>query len=105
MRGAEFGYTYAGSPIIADEPDNPGEWDTNVYRPNVRPGSRLPHMWLKDGRALHDLLGEHYTLLDLRGDCDAMKLEAAFRSIGAPLEVVRLDEPHVREVFGRTILL
>ncbi len=54
---------------------------------------------------MHDVLGDHYTLLDLRADCDASRLLAAFRSIGAPFEVVRLDEPQVRDVFGRSILL
>lgn len=105
MRGAEFGYTYAGSPIIADEPDNPCAWDRNVYTPHARPGPRLPHMWLKDGRAMQDVLSDDYTLLDLRGDCDTRALEAAFRRIGAPLDVKRLDEPHVRETYGRSVLL
>lgn len=33
---------------------------------NVRPGVRVPHMWLKDGRALQDALSSDYTLLDLK---------------------------------------
>ncbi len=105
MRGAEFGYTYAGSPIIAEEPDNPPVWDRNVYTPHARPGPRIPHMWLKDGRALQDILGDGYTLLDLRGDCDTAALQDAFRKIGAPLDVLRLDEPHVRATYGRSVLL
>ncbi len=105
MRGAEFGYSYADSPLVAPEPGNLPEWDINIYKPSARPGVRLPHMWLKDGRALQDVLGDDYTLLDLRGDCDSAVLQAAFRAIGAPLEVLRLDEPHLRNVFGRSVLL
>ncbi|MGE3143387.1 MAG: FAD-dependent monooxygenase, partial [Hyphomonadaceae bacterium] len=105
MRGAEFGYSYAGSPIIAEEPGNEPVWDTNIYTPHARPGVRVPHMWLKDRRALQDVLGFGYTLLDLKGDCDAAALESEFAAIAAPLEVLRLDEPHVREVFGRSVLL
>jgi FAD binding domain len=105
MRGAEFGYSYAGSAVIADEPGNLAQWDTNVYEPHARPGARLPHQWLRDGRAIQDLIGEGFTLLDLQGDCVSESLERAFRAIGAPLAVLRLDEPEMRAVYGRTVLL
>ena len=105
MRGVEFGYSYAGSPLIADEPGNVAEWDTCVYTPHARPGIRIPHMWLSDGRALQDILGDGYTLLDLAGVCDTAGLEAAFRDLGAPLEVLRLDEPELRRVYGSPVLL
>ena len=105
MRGAEFGYSYAGSPLIADEPGNVAQWDTNVYLPHARPGARIPHMWLADGRAIQDVLGPDYTLLDLRGDCDTTELEHAFRALSAPLTVLRLDESKLRDVYGRSVLL
>src|ERR1700733_11427520 len=70
MRGVEFGYSYAGSPLIADEPGNVPEWDTCHYTPHTRPGVRIPHMWLADGCAMQDVLGEWYTLLDLEGHCE-----------------------------------
>ena len=105
MRGVEFGYSYAGSPLIAYEPGNIPEWDTCVYTPHTRPGVRIPHMWLRDGRAIQDVLGDDYTLLDLRGDCQTEALERAFRALGAPLSVLRLDEPHVREVYECSTLL
>jgi hypothetical protein len=62
-------------------------------------------MWLKDGRALQDVLGNDYTLLDLRGDCDVGPLVAAFRAVGAPLEVLQLDEERVRSVYGAALFL
>ncbi len=105
MRGAEFGYSYAGSPLVADEPGNVAQWDVNVYTPSARPGVRVPHMWLKDGRPLQDALGSGYTLLVLDGDCDSAPLEHAFADIGAPLQVLRLDEPRIAAVFGRPVLL
>jgi len=104
MIGVEFGYSYAGSPLIAGAP-HPASWDTVVYEPSTEPGVRLPHIWLKDGRAIQDLPGSGYTLLDLRGDADSEPLEAEFSRIGAPLEVVRLDDPHVRDVYGCSLLL
>ncbi|HYX01649.1 MAG TPA: 2-polyprenyl-6-methoxyphenol hydroxylase, partial [Reyranella sp.] len=105
MVGVEAGYSYAGSPLIADEPGNVAEWEVSRYVPKAVPGARLPHMWLADGSALQDRLGDDFTLLDLKGDCDTTELEAAFTAIGAPLEVLRLDEKRVREVYGKSVLL
>jgi hypothetical protein len=105
MVGVEAAYSYAGSPLIADEPGNVAEWETSSYTPHTRPGVRIPHMWLNDGRAMQDILGDDYTLLDLRGDCDAGPLIAAFRGLKAPLAVLRLDEPRVRGVYGASVFL
>jgi hypothetical protein len=60
-------------------------------------------MWLNDGSALQDRLSQNFTLLDLKGDCDTTALEAAFRKIGAPFEVLRMDEKRVREVYGKSV--
>ena len=105
MVGVEAGYSYAGSRLITDEPGNVAEWETSRYIPRAVPGARIPHMWLKDGRALQDVLGDDYTLLDLRGDCDTAPLEAAFCVLGAPLEILRLDEARVRGVYGASVFL
>jgi 2-polyprenyl-6-methoxyphenol hydroxylase-like FAD-dependent oxidoreductase len=105
MVGVEAGYSYAGSPLIADEPGNIAEWEISRYVPKAVPGARIPHMWLSDGSALQDRLGDDYTLLDLKGDCDATALEHAFGKIGAKLKVLRLDEKRVREVYGRSVFL
>jgi hypothetical protein len=105
MRGVELGYSYAGSPLIAEEAGNIAEWDTYVYTPHTRPGIRLPHVWLNDGRALQDLLGDWFTLLDLAGQCKTEALEAGFSKLGVPLNVIRLDEPHVRKIYNCTVLL
>ena len=55
MVGVESAYSYAGSPLIADEPGNVAEWETSAYTPHARPGVRIPHMWLKEGRAMQDV--------------------------------------------------
>jgi hypothetical protein len=62
-------------------------------------------MWLKNGRALQDVLGEDYTLLDLRGCCDTGALAEEFQALGAPIEVLRLDEERVCEVYGAPVFL
>jgi 2-polyprenyl-6-methoxyphenol hydroxylase-like FAD-dependent oxidoreductase len=105
MIGVELGYSYAGSDLTAFEPDNITDWDTTKYSPHTRPGVRVPHIWLKDGRAMQDVLGDNYTLLDLTGACDTAPLELAFDGIGVPLEIVHLDEAHIRDVYGCSLLL
>ena len=105
MVGVESNYSYAGSPLIAHEPGNVAEWDTSQYEPHSRPGVRLPHMWLDDGRAMQDVLGDDYTLLDLCGDCATAPLQAAFKHLGVPLSVLRLNEPRVRAVYGASVFL
>jgi 2-polyprenyl-6-methoxyphenol hydroxylase-like FAD-dependent oxidoreductase len=105
MVGVEAAYSYAGSALITDEPGNLAEWETSRYEPHARPGVRIPHMWLNDGRAMQDVLGNDYTLLDLRGDCDVIPLLEAFRALGAPIDVVHLDEERVRSVYGATVFL
>jgi len=105
MIGVELGYSYAGSDLIALEPDNITDWDTTKYSPHTRPGVRVPHVWLKDGRAMQDVLGDNYTLLDLTGACDTAVLEMAFDRVGVPLEVIRLDDAHIRGVYGCSLLL
>ncbi|MBL6615577.1 MAG: FAD-dependent monooxygenase [Reyranella sp.] len=105
MVGVEAGYSYAGSPLIVREPGDPAEWETSRYEPKALPGARIPHMWLDDGQALQDILGDDYTLLDLRGDADTAALEAAFRALDAPLSVVRRDEKRVRDIYGASVFL
>ncbi|MFO1162181.1 MAG: FAD-dependent monooxygenase [Reyranellaceae bacterium] len=105
MVGVEAGYSYAGSPLIADEPGNTAEWEVSRYDPKAVPGARIPHMWLADGHALQDILGDGYTVLDLRGDADTAALEVALRARGAPFEVLRRDEKRVRDVYGASLFL
>lgn len=105
MIGVELGYSYAGSNLIAYEPDNIDDWDSLVYTPHARPGVRLPHVWLSDGRPVQDLLDDDYVLLDLQGDADTDALAAAFAERGAPLQVLHLDEPEARAVYEAPLLL
>jgi 2-polyprenyl-6-methoxyphenol hydroxylase-like FAD-dependent oxidoreductase len=105
MVGVETCYSYAGSPLVAYEPGNRPFWEFSRIEPHGRPGIRIPHMWLKDGTALQDALGYDYTLLDLAGDCDTTAVEDAFRERGAPLQVTKMDEPQLRDVYKGTLFL
>jgi hypothetical protein len=106
MIGAELGYRYAGSPIIWPEQGEAPETDIMTYVPTTWPGARLPHVWLDDGGALHDRIGDGYTLLRLavtQTDTDA--LGRAFASFGAPFTVLDIPDHRPRDIYGYDLLL
>jgi 2-polyprenyl-6-methoxyphenol hydroxylase-like FAD-dependent oxidoreductase len=106
MIGAELGYRYVSSPVIWPEAGEGPEHDFMTYVPSTWPGARLPHVWLDDGTALHDLIGEGYTLLRLAGSqADAMPLERAFGLCAAPFSVLDIRDQRARDVYGRDLLL
>jgi hypothetical protein len=105
MIGAELGYHYAGSPLIAAEPGEP-PYDYIEYTPSTFPGVRLPHAWLDDGRAVQDCIGDGYTLLRLggaRASSDA--LGSAFRKLGAPFTTLDLAGNAARDIYGYDLIL
>ena len=102
LRGVELGYRYGDSPLVMGE--RTGEPDLAVYEPTTEPGDRLPHVWLDDGSALHDRLGDGFTVLRL-GDVDTDPLVRALRARGAPVAVMRVDDPSVRKVYDADALL
>src|SRR5262245_40291328 len=67
MIGAELGYRYVGSPLVWPEPGEGPADDFIRYTPTTWPGARLPHVWLDDGSAMQDRIGDGYTLLRLGG--------------------------------------
>jgi hypothetical protein len=106
MIGAELGYRYRDSPIIWQEPGEGPEDNFMKYVPTTWPGGRLPHIWLGNGTALHDCIGDGYTLLRLAGTpAETAPLERAFASYGAPLEVLNIDEDRPRDLYGYDLLL
>ena len=110
MIGAELGYRYVGSPLIATEPDAVAAPEHNfmTYEPTTWPGARLPHVWLHDGGAMQDRIGygHGYTLLRLGGTgADTSPLQQAFGGIGAPLQVLDVRDERARDVYGFDLLL
>jgi len=104
--GIEAGYRYVDSPIVWPEPGDGPDPDNPHYVPTTWPGARLPHVWLKDGTALHDHLRHGYTLLRLSGTrADTSNLERAIRTTSAPLDVLDIEEGIVRDIYGSDLLL
>jgi 2-polyprenyl-6-methoxyphenol hydroxylase-like FAD-dependent oxidoreductase len=106
MIGAELGYVYGGSPVIWPEQGEAPEPDFMKYVPTTWPGARLPHVWLNDGRALHDQIGDGYTLLRLAGtQADTSGLAPAFAAYGAPFTTLDIGDERPRELYGCDLLL
>ncbi len=105
MIGAELGYRYDHSPIVWPEAGEPPEDNVMRYIPTSWPGARLPHVWLADGRALHDRIGDGYTLLCLGSGQSADGLSRAFAGYGAPFTALALNDAHAREIYGYDLLL
>lgn len=105
--GIEAGYRYIDTPIIWPEQGTGPDPDAQYYTPTTWPGARLPHVWLKDGSAIHDRLGFGYTLLRFdHGKADLSGLKQAFQKLGAPLEELSLEDPNAVKVYeGYTLFL
>ena len=105
MIGAELGYRYIGSPIIAEEPGGP-EHDFREYRPTSWPGARLPHVWLESHVAIQDRIGRVYTLMRLgRSGEEASGLKQAMNALGAPFEVLDIADQIARDLYGFDLVL
>jgi 2-polyprenyl-6-methoxyphenol hydroxylase-like FAD-dependent oxidoreductase len=115
MLGAELGYRYVGSPLIAAEAGQTGdegadrgpEHNFMEYMPSTYPGARLPHVWLADGTAVQDRIGygHGYTLLRFAGTHDVSALGRAFAARGAPYGVLDLPDTRARDVYGHDLIL
>ena len=97
----EIGYVYDAGAIVPDGTPSP-ERDpmASVYRPNTRPGSRLPHAWLeRAGRraSTHDLIGiGRFVLFVGAGEAAAWERAAqtVARQRGFEIEVVSIGGPN-----------
>jgi 2-polyprenyl-6-methoxyphenol hydroxylase-like FAD-dependent oxidoreductase len=106
MIGAELGYHYFGSPLVAKESGDGPPYDFVDYTPSTWPGVRLPHAWLPDGRAAADCIGDGYTLIRLGGSkADGSALAAAFGKFNAPFTVLDLPGDEARSIYGRDLVL
>jgi 2-polyprenyl-6-methoxyphenol hydroxylase-like FAD-dependent oxidoreductase len=106
MIGAELGYRYVGSPVIAQEEGEGPPHEFMTYVPSTWPGARLPHVWLADGTALQDKIGDGYTLLRLGGSAaNSAPLARAFAGYGVRFAALDIADAPPRELYGTDLLL
>ncbi|HEX9396088.1 MAG TPA: FAD-dependent monooxygenase [Burkholderiales bacterium] len=105
MIGAELGYRYEGSPLIAGELGGPAH-EFREYVPTTWPGARLPHVWLDGHKAIQDRIGSGYTLLRIAGTKeDASGLQKEMISLKAPFQVLDIPEAAARDLYGFDLIL
>lgn len=105
LLGIELGYRYVDSPLVIHEEGEGPEPDSFRYQPTTWPGARLPHVWLADGSAIQDRLGRGFTILRVSPERSVRTLVAAFEALGAPVAVLDIRSPAVREIFGHGLLV
>lgn len=92
--GTVLGACYIGSPVIADEPEQAGSQQGEIYEPSSQPGCLAPHMWFDDGSSLYDHFGQGFALLVGQGagapQIDLFRDEA--RQLGIALEIIPIAE-------------
>ena len=102
--GIELGYRYENSPICIADGTPPPPLDHGHYVPSTWPGSRAPHIWLKDGRSTLDLFGKGFVLVAFTEGPTSSFTDAAQRA-GVPLEVIGVDDKQIREIYERNFVL
>jgi 2-polyprenyl-6-methoxyphenol hydroxylase-like FAD-dependent oxidoreductase len=107
--GSQLGYRYEGSPICV--PDNtPAPPDAaDTYVPSARPGSRAPHIWLRDGQTILDHYGRGFVLMCFgangRDADETAGFAAAAQARGVPFESVAIAEPEAAQLYERRLVL
>ena len=97
-----LGFTYAGSPLIVPDPT---EEATEDRRPNTRPGSRAPHLWLEPGRSTLDRFGDGFVLVCCVESDRSAAFAKAFSERGVPFSAVVLGSPEVTAAYERPFVL
>ncbi|MEV4073243.1 FAD-dependent monooxygenase [Nonomuraea fuscirosea] len=91
--GFSFGYHYAGSPLVVGGAEQ-AAITMGDYQERARPGFRLPHVWLADGRSALDVLGPGFTLLRTDPALDVTPWTEAAHDLKMPFTVADLPGDH-----------
>jgi FAD-dependent monooxygenase len=94
--GIEMGYRYKSHVIIPDAKDmdtTEPSWTPSTYTPSTWPGSRAPHVFLSDGRAMFDEFGRDWTLVIFDGDSRAdEQFQTAAARLSIPIKILALPQ-------------
>lgn len=103
--GIHLGYRYEGSPIIVPDGTEEPEDTVTTYVQTARPGHRAPHVWLEPGKSTLDLFGRSFVLLRFDSSVSVSGLTGAADAVGMPIEVIDIDSPEARELYGCKLVL
>jgi hypothetical protein len=90
LLGLQLGHSYSGDLVIDDGSEAPVvEEPARDYLPSSRPGARLPHGWLADGRSTLDLIAPDAPTLLLAAGSEAPILDPSItvKVVEVPVEI------------------
>jgi hypothetical protein len=103
--GLVLGYSYAPSPVIADDGTPIPPPTVEEFTPSARPGSRLPHSADESGVPIFDRLSSGMNLVIVGGDDAARSnIAVAADKLDVPLQTIHLSD-QLRAVYGARYLL
>jgi len=111
QNGNILGCTYKQSPAILTgrEDGKRPQGTDDVYVPTTYPGSRAPHMWMKEGNSTLDLLStSSFNVVDFSADqALSQPLVQAAKKLRLPLKVLQWsgEDANVKAVYERDLVL
>ncbi|MFM0101121.1 FAD-dependent monooxygenase [Paraburkholderia nemoris] len=106
INGIVLDQRYDASPLVFNDGSGAPAWSETEYTPLARPGHRAPHLWLDDGSALYDRLGQGFTVLELGADGAALaRLADAAAQTGLPISLLSLPVASARALYPATLTL
>jgi 2-polyprenyl-6-methoxyphenol hydroxylase-like FAD-dependent oxidoreductase len=103
--GLNFGYFYENSPIIAYDGEKAPEYTLYDFRQSTVPGCRTPHLWLRDGRSIYDVVGPDYTLLRFDSAIETGGLVEAAARRGVPMVVLDVEADESESLYPSKLVL
>ena len=104
--GLQLGYRYEDSPICVSDGTHAPPDDPEKFVPSARPGSRAPHVVLRDGRSSLDFYGRGFVLAQFgAGAPDGAEIAAAAAARGVPLRTATIAEPEAAVLHERKLVL
>lgn len=105
--GIEMGCRYRSRVIVPDDSKEP-PWTPSEYTPTTFPGSRAPHVFLRDGSPIFDHLSKHYTLVEFSDGSErgaGLVIDAAWRNCTPVKHLRLLGEDDAHKVWERRLVL
>jgi len=103
--GLNFGYFYAGSPVIAYDGEPHPTYSMGRFASSSVPGCRAPHVWLGEGRSLYDATGAGFALLRFDASVAVEAIVDAARRRCLPLAVVDIADEPAQALYARKLAL
>lgn len=106
--GVEMGQRYKSAIIMADQNGEEPLWLPSRYIPSTWPGSRAPHVFLRDGSAIFDHYGKYFTVVEFSDGAErgTDMLGEAAEKLGVPLKALVLEgEDHAYRIWDTRLAI